>query len=345
MRIQFFLFLVLFLPIGSIFSQEESNLIKLAEQIEGLEEESNDKEIQIKELQDQISILTTQNFSSEKEKEKLRKLIQYKTEEIFSLRNQISDIISEHEKLISKIEFLDLQSKEDSMMVDDLKKSKSILQEKLKKTNNQVRSLTDSLSQIGRYNEVLAAKNKALNEQINEFLEVRKSMSFLEFSYLNPGGFDVSISHGFLTRANTLFFGLDIGYKSYSIDQEDINPSRIELSLLPVVLQVRFPISRRNFAFKYVDPFVLAFENAKYYVFIDFGYTATLSSSINSNYNKGGVTAGAGFGIIFNFFEITNGFIFLGGEAQNFKNTGTPQFNQDDQETIGFFKIGLGVNF
>lgn len=328
-----------------IFGQNTtSGIVKLSEEIDRLENDKRNKQRQITSLQNQISILTSANNDFKLKNDELLEVIAGKTSEIYVLRGQISDILSDYESLIEEYRLLELENEENRTNIERLKAAKEKLEEELHEQNTRIKSQTDSLRQLGYENVILSARNQALNERIEDLLELRVNYAFIEFNYILFTSYDISLSIGKLIKGKTLYAGLRVGYENHFRRNSTLSFSREQLDLIPLTAQVRFPLSKRSFAKKYVDPFEPVRGSIKYYGSIDFGYAKEISASPTSAYNKGGTLAILSVGGIFNFFEITNAYVNIGVDFQQLKRKNS-EFAADDKTVRFGLRLGGGVSF
>lgn len=334
--------ILLIFSLSFSYAQEKSGLVRLSKEIDRLEMDARNKRALIYELQREIRALAFRNKEYRLNNVKLQDIIKAKTNEILVLRGEVNDILFDYEKLINEFKSLKLNNEGNKKEIEYLQQLKENLANSLDSANLEIVILNDSLSNLGYEKTILEARNKALNDRIEDLLELRVSLIFAEFNFLMFHSFDTSVSVGMLTKGKTLYLGLRGGFKSHNrYEISELRPKE-QIDLIPVTLQLRFPLSRRNFAHKYIDPFKPASKDIKYFGSLDFGYSKELVSAETSYFNRGGIVFIGGVGGIFNFFEFTNAYLTTGFELQVLKRKDS-QNALLDKSTKFAWKVGFGV--
>ena len=326
-----------------LLGQSSSNLLKLAKEIEILQKISEEKQGKIDVLRINLSEEMSKNYSISKELERQKKTIQAKTAEILSLTGELRDISNKYQQLMWEMETLASESEQKSAIIEQLEKAQEELTSSLEKNQLETRELERALEKSRLKNELLVAKNKILENRINEITNAERYRVFAQISSINPNGYSANFTVGRMTRGNTLFLGMDLGYKSFSIDNNAGSNFQLEMELIPVSFKLRFPIADRSLGFGFVDPTIHFLDNLKLFAGIDLGWSAVVSSSALSDFNQGGPVAGFEIGAILHLFEMTNVMVFIGGEGQRVR-LNREQANEV-QKIYGGFRMGLGVTF
>lgn len=335
---------LIFFSLAFINGFGQSALVELSEEIDDLQEKTSILSKQLSVKESELRKLMTENSILKIEVGELKEAIIEKTTEVILLRGQLKDVLNDYERLIEEFNLLSQKNEQDQIYIKRLENVRDDLVIEIDSANQRIFDLDMELKQIGYENELLVAKNNALEERLNDILDYRVQLFFVEINVITPGAYDVGLSYGKLIKAKTLFLGGRLGYKKYDAVNRIGNLYVLDFEIIPITAQVRFPLSKRNFATKYVDPFMPFQKKIKYFGAIDFGYGLLVNSTLSSDFNRGGILAIASFGGIFNFFDLTNFYINTGFEVQSLKNENTNGDITSNSTRVGM-KFGLGVTF
>ncbi|MEO0469446.1 MAG: hypothetical protein AAF206_07500 [Bacteroidota bacterium] len=324
-----------------LLGQKEKNtpFTKLYQRYEKMKSLSEQKQADIISLKRQLEELGKREITDRKSKERLEEAIQGKTAEIFILRSQLSDLMFEYNQLLKEVKLLSDKSERAEQIVFELEQGKVKLTQDIKKMNLKVQSLTDSLTQANRSNELLIAKNRALAKRVDELLNVKRSIAFAEVAGQAPYGYKVSVSFGKLTKGNTLYVGGQMGIAGLKSRLDSL-----DVTMVPFSAQVRVPITRRKFNFQYLDPDESPFDNVKFFFSVEAGYTLLISRrNIGfSKYNQGGLNFSVGVGGILSATDNANLFAIIAWNNQQLTKKTLGSF---ESRVFSTFNVGLGANF
>lgn len=324
----------------SLKAQDESSLNKLSKELERLEAIKNDKQQRIIEITNDLQIVSRQNYQQAKEIRKQKTTIENLTEELLILNGEISNIKADYNRLIEEINLLQIQSEESDLMIEKLQNANAELTAQLNQSYMEIGQLTDELKEKGFENEILQAKNDALESMIESLLELRKHIFFLETNFGSPNMFDFTLSYNLLKGKNSLAIGGFVSYKRYSFTLSRSLNQSYDLNALTIGGSFRATVIGGNFGYTYIDPRKSILENMKILGYFNFGYSIPLQSSSESSFNRSNINVSAGSSAIINIPNLATFYFNLGAESQEFRNS------ENDRNDLGyFFKMGIGVLF
>ena len=327
-----------FLVFSCLNTYSQSALDKLVDRVYELQQLSEDQQVQIQLLEQEVVSLSSRNYGNRKENQQLRKTIQSKTQKIYELRGALSDLQFEYDKLLLE---LDRLAKENELFEDakiQLMQEKEKLLKDLEIMNKTVDKLEQNLDRANLRNEKLEAQNEALNERINLILNEMKSIWFVEIEGLVPHGYRFSISKGNLIRGNNMYAGLKLGYAN--VRDDNFGVELFDVSVIPISLEIKIAMNKRRLGFEYIGLEESPFDHYKMFLSFAAGWSPALNADPTSDYNQGGINVSCDMGYILNVTENANGYAFVGIFVQALRNKET-----GSNKHAGNFRIGLGAMF
>lgn len=329
----------LLFPCG-LFSQE-SALSRLVNRVNDLKKISEDKQAQINALNVEIFTLTQNNANLSRQNKELRKLVTAKTQEIFELTGELSDITFEYQKLIVEIERLGEENEDFKAVVADIQNEKTVLQDSLASVMKLSDRLTLSLREKKYQAELLDAKNKALEDRIEVLVNYTSEvLGFEVFGNFNhSAGF--TVMYGKISKGGNILYGAKTGFVIYPTGYNNVSRS----STVPIGLVLKVALDRRNkLGFSYVS--ICAPEERirgfKWFGSLEANVAIPVGGSSDSRYNRPGLGALVGVGAIFDFNENVKPYLIAGIRFQELSKKDPTYTRQDFM--VGF-NLGAGVYF
>jgi len=338
---------ILFLFILFFFSSanaQQTALSKLIDRVQELKKISADKQTQISNLNLTIKNLVSNNNITRQENKELRREMQKKTELLYVINGQLSDLTFEYEKLILEMTRLGIESEENKSLISDLKTEKDILSDRLASAGRDIEVLTNFMKDKNLQADILIAKNEALENRIDELVNYIQSVVIVEMygNFPYAGGFN--LIYGKLLKGGNMLVGVNTGLAIYEPRNGIDIKSTLGAKIVPIGVVVRFALNRkRKLGFSYVSLETPRDEKVKLFGSIEAGYSFSIGSkSINEYYNRGGFNGLAGLGAIIDINENVKPYLMTGIKFQELSKKTSTYFNQE--LLVGFY-LAAGVYF
>jgi len=320
---------------------QESQYNKVVERIYELRKISDEKQIKISELNNDIRRLSKKNATQRRKIEELQNSVKNKMSSILVLQSQMNDLTYEYEKLQVDIEKLGKQEKVFKSLIDTLTQAKVKLKADLMESNRNNDSLSVLLKTANLTNQLLLADKLALQKRIDELVNFKQRISFVELKGSAPTGYQINYTHGRLIKGKggNMVVGPSSGISHYSSDDDSLDTYLVPLSIVG-----KISIGKEKLGFRYIDPEDKIIDQSTAFFSLEVGYSICIFDSDESLYNRGGHFAHINFGGIFNRNENAN---VLGQIGLGFQSIGYKRKNPDRKGRRDFwgFNIGVGIVF